>query len=47
MREEACAGMQGIDAGGHVIPKCRKGTVPELDQNRNHFIITMASSPFA
>ena len=47
MREEESVGMQEIDARGHVIPKCRKGTVPERDQNRNHFIITKASSPFA
>jgi len=34
-------------AGVHTGTSCRHGKHVEVDQNRNHFIITMASSPFA
>jgi hypothetical protein len=39
--------MREIDAGGHAGAKCRHGELVVVDQNRNHFIITSASSPFA
>ena len=35
-----------MDAGGHIATKCRDGELVEVNQNRNHFIITIASSPF-
>ncbi len=39
-------GIREKDAGGHIATKCRHGELVEVNQNRNHFIITIASSPF-